>query len=153
MQALLESLDTFLAEKRDSREYKRGLAIKMAYMGYRYEDICAILGISPGYISQWKQAYETLGTDGLLLKYKGAQSYLQPDERVAVIEWLKAQDTWNVELLKEHIETTYAVVFQSRQSYYDLLAAADSTWKKAQRTNPAQDPAAVAAKKKRLLTS
>jgi putative transposase len=150
MIASLAILDTFLAEKRDSREYRRGLAVKMAYKGYLYADICAILEVSPGFISQWKQAFETAGVAGLVLKYKGAQSYLDPDERTAVIAWLKAQETWNVDYLKQHLERTYGVLFQSRQSYYELLDAAGITWKKAQRINPAKDPAIVAANKKRL---
>ena len=45
--------------------------------------------------------------------------------------------------------TTYGVVFQSRQSYYQLLADAAITYKQAQRSNPKHDPERVAAKKKR----
>lgn len=85
-----------------------------------------------------------------MLNYKGAQSYLQPDQRVVVIAWLKEQKTWNVEQLQQYLETTYGVTFQSRQSYYELLAAAGITWKKAQRAHPSKDPAEVAKKKERL---
>jgi putative transposase len=52
-----------------------------------------------------------------------------------------------VEQLREHVEKEYQVVFQSRQSYYDLLAAAKITRKKAQRSNPKHDTAGVEAKK------
>jgi putative transposase len=150
MASSLDELEAFLAEKRDSREYRRGIAVKMALKGYLYEVICDILAVSPGYISQWKKAYEEYGITGLLLKHKGSQSFLTDDEREAVLAWIQSQESWSVDQLKTHLEATYDIVFQSRQSYYELLAAARITWKKAQRANPAHDPDAVAAKKKRL---
>ncbi len=39
----MEELETFLAEKRDAREYRRALAVKMALKGYAYDAICDIL--------------------------------------------------------------------------------------------------------------
>lgn len=144
----LDEIEAFLAEKRDSREYRRGIAVKMAIKGYLYEIICDILDVSPGYISQWKKAYEEQGVAGLVLKHTGSQSFLSSDERAAVLLWIQSQESWSVDQLKTHLETTYAIVFQSRQSYYELLAAARITWKKAQRVNPAKDPATVAEKKR-----
>ena len=47
-------LEHFLAQHRDSREYKRGLAVHLALSGYLYEVICDMLALSPEYISQWK---------------------------------------------------------------------------------------------------
>ncbi len=142
-------LTAFLAEKRDSREYRRALAVKLALLGYRYEAICEMLDVTLGFVSQSKKAYEAQGTAGLTLKYQGTQPYLSASQRQAVIDWLKKQQEWSVERLQEHIETTYDVVFQSRQSYYQLLADAGISYKQAQRTNPKRDEEAVAAKKKR----
>ena len=88
MLLFLDELDAFLAGKRDSREYRRGVAVKMALKGYLYEVICDVLNVSPGYISQWKSAYEVHGVDGLTLHYKGSQAYLAPNERAAVLEWI-----------------------------------------------------------------
>lgn len=144
----LDELEAFLAEKRDSREYRRGLAVKMARKGYLYDVICDILDVSPGYISQWKHAYEEYGTAGLVLKHKGSQSFLTTDERDAVLAWIQSQESWSIDQLKTHLETTYDVRFQSRQSYYELLAAARISWKKAQRANPAKDAELVAVKKR-----
>jgi putative transposase len=146
-------LAAFLAEKRDSREYRRALAVKLALQGYLYEAISDMLDVTPGFISQAKKAYETTGTAGLTLKYQGAQPYLSEDDRQAVIIWLKAQHEWSVERLHTYLATTYDVVFQSRQSYYHLLAEAEMTYKRAQRSNPKGDPERVAAKKKRASTS
>lgn len=144
-----DDLDAFLTEKRDSREFKRAIAVKMALKGYLYEAICDILNVQPSFVSEWKKTYLEHGVEGLLLKYKGSSSFLSAEERQMVIEWLQEQQEWTVERLKTHIETTYQIIFQSRQSYYDLFAEAKITWKKAQRTNPNKNLEAVAAKKKR----
>ena len=145
-------LTAFLAEKRDSREYRRALAVKLALQGYLYEAISDMLDVTPGFISQVKKAYETLGTDGFTLKYQGTPAYLSTEERQAVMSWLKSQQEWSVEHLHDYLATTYGVVFQSRQSSYQLLADAELPYKQAQRSNPKGDPERVAAKKKRSST-
>jgi putative transposase len=149
MTSIPADLTAFLAEKRDSREYRRALAVKLALQGYLYQAISDMLDVTPGYVSQAKTAYERFGTAGLTLKHKGSQPYLSAQERQAVIEWLKKEQGWSVERLSDYIETTYGVVFQSRQSYYQLLAEADITYKQAQRVNPKRDEERVAAKKTR----
>lgn len=111
-----EDLTAFLIKHRDSRAYTRGLAVKLALAGYLYDGISDMLAVSPAVVSQWKKAYAEHGTEGLTLKYKGAVRYLQPEEHPAVLVWLDTQTSWSVDHLKEHIEQTYAVVFQSRQS-------------------------------------
>jgi putative transposase len=89
-----------------------------------------------------------LGTDGLQLKYQGGQPFLTGEQRQAVITWLKAQQIWSVELLRSYIQTSYAVVYKSKQSYYEMLAEAGITYKRAQARNPKHDAEQVAAKKK-----
>lgn len=42
------------------------------------------------------------------------------------------------------------MVYESKQSYYDLFEEAQISWKKTTSLNPKADPDAVAAKKKRL---
>jgi transposase len=86
-----------------------------------------MLDVTIGFVCQSKKAYETYGTAGLTLKYQGTQPYLSTSERQAVIDWLKNEQEWSVEHLQAHIQTTYDVVFQSRQSYYQLLADAEIT--------------------------
>ena len=153
MSSIPADLTAFLAENRDSREYRRALAVKLALQGYLYEAISAMLDITPGYISQAKKAYEEDGIDGFLLKHKGSRPLLAPHDRQSVIEWLNTQQEWSVERLQTHIEEHYHIVFQSRQSYYQLLADAKITYKQTQRINPKHDAGRVAAKKKRLSTS
>jgi putative transposase len=149
MASIPADLTAFLAERRDSREYRRALAVKLVLLGYRYEAICEMLDVTLGFVSQSKKAYETQGIAGLALKYQGSQPYLSSSERQALIDWLKNQQEWSIERLQEHIETSYGVVFQSRQSYYQLLADASISYKQAQRANPKRDEQRIAAKKKR----
>ena len=149
MATIPTDLVAFLSEKRDSREYRRALAVKLAYLGYAYDAICAMLDVSSGFVSQAKTAYEAHGTAGLALKYQGSLPFLSPDDRQAVFDWLKLQKTWSVAQLQAHIETTYGVVFQSRQSYYQLLADAQITYKRAQQTNSERNLEKVATKKKK----
>lgn len=146
-------LVVFLDEHRDSREYRRGLAVKLVYQGYTYETIAAILEVSLGFISQAKTAYETAGPAGLELKHRGAIPKLTDEERTTVIAWLKAQNEWSLERLRTHLETSYGVVYRSNQSYYALFADAGITYKKAQATNPKRDDDLVSAKKKLFTTS
>jgi putative transposase len=153
MTTIPDDLTTFLNEQRDVREYRRGLAVKLALQGYTCNTISDILDVSPGFVSQAKTAYEAQGVDGLLLKYKGSQPYLSDTQRQAVIAWLKQQEEWSVEHLRDHIQAVYGVVFQSRQSYYQLLADANMSHKKAQSANPRHNPELVAAKKKRSANS
>ncbi len=148
--AVPQALLAFLAEHRDSRAYRRGLAVKRALQGHSYATISEWLDVTPGFISQAKSAYESEGIDGLRLKYTGGHSYLSPEQRDATIAWLKQEQTWSVQRLRTHLESTYGVVYQSLQSYYDLLAAAGITYKKAQASNPERQAEQVAAKKKRF---
>jgi putative transposase len=148
----IDDLEAFLAQERDSREYKRAIAVKMALKGYLYDVICDILNVSPGFISQWKKVYTESGIDGLRLNYHGPTPFLRPGEKQSIITWLHEQQAWDIGRLKTYIQDTYGIVFRSRQSYYDLLAEAKITWKKAQRTNPNKNPVQVEAKKKRLVS-
>ena len=70
--------------------------MKLPYLGYAYDTICAMLDVSPGFITQAKTAYEAHGTAGLTLKYQESLPFLSADDRQAVIDWLKLQKTWSV---------------------------------------------------------
>lgn len=139
----------FLAEQRDSREYRRGLAVKLSFEGWTYETISSILGCTIGFVSQHKQAYLKDGVGGLRLKYTGSRPFLSQQQRDTVVAWLKQQEQWSVALLRQYIEQNYSVVYESDQSYYDLLHEAKITYKKAQAYNPKGDDEKIAAKKKR----
>lgn len=153
MPAIPADLDAFLMEHRDSRKYRRGLAVKLALQGQPYATICDLLAVTPGFVSQVKRAYQEDGVDGLRLGYRGTPPFLSADDRQTVIAWIQAQNQWSVDTLCTYLTTTYQVTYRSLQSYYALFAAAGISYKRVQSRNPKHDPAAVAAKKKRLSPS
>ncbi|YAG07347.1 Transposase [Nostoc sp. DSM 114167] len=70
----IAELQDFIAGCRDAREARKALAVKLVYQDYLYEEIQAILDVSLGSITGWKQAYEQYGINGLCLNYKGRKS-------------------------------------------------------------------------------
>jgi putative transposase len=140
-------LAAFLAEPRDSREYRRAMAVKLALQGIPYPQVGALLDVTPSFVCQVKQRYLQDGVDGLTRNYHGAKPLLDQATRAAVITWLQTSQQWSLLALKQHLEQTYQVVFQSKQSSYDLLAEAGLRYKKTQAINPKQDPAHIVAKK------
>ena len=136
-------LTEFIQSNPDPRELKRALAVQMVLQEYTYFAIRDVLQVSVGFISKWKQAYETQGVAGLVLKHQGSVSYLDNEQRQAVIDWLKAKNYWNLSELQQHLEAVYGVVFASKQSYYELFSTAEISWKKTQKRNPKADPQAV----------
>lgn len=144
MKELLE----LIKGKPDPRELKRALAVKLVMQNYPYREIQKILNVSIGFISKWKQTFESLGVNGLTLGYKGASSYLSSQQKTEIITWLKSKAYWDLEELQQHTADKYAVSFKSKQSYYDLFTEAGISWKKTQKKNPRKDPNLVEQKKK-----
>ena len=94
----------------------------MVLQGYSYFAIRDVLQVSVGFISKYKQVFHEHGVAGLTLQHQGSIGYLDTHQRQTVIAWLKQKDYWNLSALQQHIEDTYAVVFASNQSYYELFA-------------------------------
>ena len=146
----IAELQEFIALRPDAREARKALAVKLVYQGYLYEEIQTILDVSRGSITLWKQAYEENGVDVLRVKYKGRKSYLSAKQREEVLIWLQTKDYWEFGELEYKLAFEYDVVYESKQSYYDLFDAAGISWKKTTSLNPKANPDAVAAKKNRL---
>ena len=89
---VIAELQEFIAQNANAREVRKGLAIKLVYQGYLYEEIQTILGVSLSSITGWKQVYEENGIDGLKLKYKGRKSYLNTEQKQEVLCWLQTKD-------------------------------------------------------------
>ncbi|HCF30210.1 MAG TPA: hypothetical protein DEV81_24115 [Cyanobacteria bacterium UBA11049] len=68
----------------------------------------------------------------------------------AVIEWLGKQKTWDISDLEVYLIEQHDVVFQSRQSYYQLLKEARISWQKGEQVNPRQDPEDISKKTENL---
>jgi putative transposase len=148
-QACIEELQAFIGSNPDAREVRKALALKLVYQEYGYVEIEKILDVSLGSISGWKQAYERDGLAGLRVRHRGRIGYLSATEQEEVLRWLQTKDHWEIGELEYHLAEQYDVVYESKQSYYDLMAAAGMSWKKTTKANPKADPATVAAKKTR----
>jgi putative transposase len=130
------TLETFLATVRDAREYKRALVVHLCEQGQRAVEVARLLAVSEAFVSTCRKRYATDGVASFALGYQGGTSFLSADERTEVLQWLADQDRPNVRTLRTHLQETYGVVYESRQSYYALLKAAGLSYKKAQATNP-----------------
>lgn len=146
----IAELQDFIDMRPDAREVRKALAVKLVYQGYLYDEIETILDVSRGSITGWKQAYEETGIDGLRLNYKGRKSYLNAEQFQEVLSWLQTQDCWELGELEYQLAFEYDIVYDSKQSYYDLFDKAGISWKKTTKLNPKADENAVAVKKKRL---
>ena len=140
-------LTAFIQSNPDARELQRALAVKMALQGEPYAKITELLGMHKSCITIWKQKFESLGLDGIKLGYKGSKSYLTLEQREEVVRWLSSRGYWNIDELVTYLDEKYGVIYQSKQSYYELLSSAGISWKKSQKVNPKSDPELV--KKKR----
>ena len=61
------------------------------------------------------------------------------DQREEIIFYLRLQPHYSVDALREYLNTHDGVVYQSKQSYYDLLAAGGLSWHQTQAKNPNRD--------------
>ncbi|MEN9215514.1 MAG: helix-turn-helix domain-containing protein [Gloeomargarita sp. DG02_3_bins_56] len=148
-ETMVSLLREFIRSNPDARELKRALAVRMALEEKPYAEIAQFLEVNKSFITVWKQQFYEQGIAGLKLGYSGRKSYLEPRERQEVIQWLKAKNYWNLDELVTHLDGTYNVIYQSKQSYYNLFAEAGITWKKSKKKiNPKSEPG-LAKKKKR----
>lgn len=139
----MDELSQFIQGNPDPRELKRALAVQMVLQDYRHREIHCVLQVSSGFISKWTQAFKQQGVKGLQLQHKGSTGYLDDGERLAVVQWLKQKNYWNLQELQAYLENSYDVVFRSLQSYYELFHVAGISWKKTQKRNPKKDPELV----------
>jgi putative transposase len=94
-------------------------------------------------VSKWKTIYENEGANGLRLHYKGGTGFLTESQRDEIFFHLKDKPHYSVEELRDLIECRYGVVYQSKQSYYDLLKEAGLSWHQTQAVNPKRDEGQV----------
>jgi putative transposase len=143
----MKDVDDFLAE---CQECKRALAVKLDLLNYSSSLIEQLLGVSGSFIRKWRTQYARYGVQRFYVQYHGSHGYLSPQERAEVIAFLKTQEYYRIDALREYVEEQYDVVFTSKQSYYDLLHEAHISWKKTENSNPARDEARVLAKREAL---
>jgi putative transposase len=132
----MESLEEIIDQSRDSREVKRAIAVKMSQERVKPQNIAKYLQVSASYISKWVVIYKEQGARGLLLNYRGKPGYLTEEEKPEVVSYLKQQTYFSVEQLRDYLESKYQVIYQSKQSYYNLLEKGGLSWKKTQKKTP-----------------
>ena len=149
-QSQINELNKFIKSRRDSRELKRAIAVKLALEKYPYLEIQSILNVSPSLITKCKKAFFSEGLKGLSLKYQGAKPLLNNSERQEIIEWLKQKYCWDFPALSSYVFENYKIRFKSQQSYYNLFKEAGISWKKSHQKNPKRDPKQVEEVKKEI---
>ena len=103
-------------------------------------------------MGEWKGRFNRQGIEGLKLAYKGAKSYLTPQERDEVLRWLHEQEYWDLSELECYLIDKFDVVFKSPTSYYTLFKEAKISGHLAQPKNPRQEPEIVKKKSEEIQT-
>src|SRR2546422_9612973 len=119
----MRDLDELINEAMDGREVKRAVSVKMGQQGFNAAQICQVLNVSPQYVSKWRRQYEAEGAAALRLGYRGSEGYLSGEQREVIGQWIGGHETLTVEAVRDYVEERYGVVYQSKQSYYEVLEA------------------------------
>jgi putative transposase len=146
----MESLDKIIDESKDVREVKRALSVKMTLMEMPPLQISQMLNVSEPYVRKWRVKYRSGGAQALLLGYQGSESYLTHEQRTASVKWISAHESISVETVRDYIEDNYGVVYQSKQSYYDMMQEAGLSYHKSEKTNPKRDEEQVLARREEI---
>jgi len=133
-----------------SLEQKRALAVKMVKQGYPYKQISDLLNVSSSFVEKWRALYNKQGASCFPSDYKGSDGYLKEDQKQAIYKFITTKSSCRIEELISFIEEKYGVVFQSKQSYYDLLYDAGMSWRKTEKENPKKDEEKVALKQEEI---
>ncbi len=145
------TIEEYLKQVIDVREYKRAQAVKLSEAGLSRAAIAAALSVSEAFVSKWRGRYGKDGTAGLGLGYQGSQGFLCQADKEKVFEWLDQQPSpVKAEMLEHYLESAYGVKYQSKQSYYDLLHQAGMSYKKRQAVNPKKDQQKVLQKREEI---
>ena len=102
-----------------------------------------MLNVSPLYVSKWKGPYEAEGAAALRLGHRGSDGDLQKEARHEILQWIEGQETVSVEAVRDDVEVRYGVVYQSKQSDYDLWEAGGMSYHRSEKGNPKRDEAQV----------
>lgn len=131
-------------------EIKRALAVKMIMSDLKPKEISFLLNVSEGFVSKWKVIFEDKGAEGLRLNYKGGKGFLTKTQRLEILLHLKDKPHSSVEQLRELIKNRYGIIYQSPQSYYDILKEAGLSWHRTQAINPKRNEEEVLLKRQEL---
>ena len=132
----MDKLTKLIEETTDVRELKRAVSVKLREGGMPTEAVGEVLHLPARTVRAWYQRYEREGVEGVRLKYRGSESYLGVEQRQEIEDWLGAQETITVEEVRDEIEARYGIIYQSKQSYYDLMEASGLSYHRTEKGNP-----------------
>jgi len=132
----MDKLDKLIEETTEVRELKRALSVKLGEEGMATGAIGAVLQVTPRVVRKWRKRYEQEGVEGLHVRYRGSESYLSVEQRQEIEGWLGGQETITLGEVCDEIEARYGIVYQSKQSYYDLLDAGGLSYHRTEKGNP-----------------
>lgn len=139
----MDSLVQMIEETKEVRELKRALSVKMGLGGRATAAIGELLHVTPRYVRKWRGRYEREGVGALRVGYRGSESYLSVEQRHELEDWLRAQERVTVEEVRDYIEAHYGVVYQSKQSYYEVLESSGLSYHRTEKGNPKRNEAQV----------
>jgi putative transposase len=146
----MDRLAELIAETTDVRELKRALSVKLREGGMTTEAVGEVLQVTPRAVRDWRQRYEREGVEGVRVRYRGSESYLSVEQRQGIEDWLGAQETITVEEVRDELEARYGIVYQSKQSYYDLLEASGLSYHRTEKGNPQRNEAQVVERREEI---
>jgi putative transposase len=139
----MDKLAQLIEETSDVRELKCAMSVKLREVEMVTATVGEVLQVTPRAVRAWQQRYEREGVGGLRVRYRGSESYLSVEQRQEIEGWLGAQETITVEEVRDEIEARFGVVYQSKQSYYDLLDASGLSYHRTEKGNPNRSEAQV----------
>src|SRR5262245_26929772 len=146
----MDRLAQRIEETTDVRELKRALSVKLGEEGMTTEAIGEVLQVTPRAVRKWRQRYEREGVEGLHVRYRGSESYLRVEQRQEIEDWLGAHETLTVEEVRDELEVRYGIVYQSKQSSYELLDASGLSYHRTEKGNPNRNEAQVAERREEI---
>src|SRR5215471_1545183 len=146
----MDGLTKLIEETRDVRELKRALSVKLGEEGMTTEAIGAVLQVTQRAVREWRRRYEREGVEGLRVRYRGSESYLSVEQRQEIEDWLGAQDPITLDEVRDEIEARYGLVYQSKQSSYDLLDASGLSYHRTEKGNPNRNAAQVVERREEI---
>ena len=137
----MDRLAQLIEETTDVRVLKRALSVKLGAEGMATEAIGRVLQVTPRAGRKWRRCYEREGGEGIPVKYRGSESYRSVEQRQEVEDGRGAQETITLEEVCDELEARYGIVYQSKQSYYDLLDARGLSYHRTEKGNPNRNEA------------
>jgi putative transposase len=139
----MDGLAQMIEDTTEVRELKRALSVKLGQGGMATAAIGEVLQVTARSVRKWRGRYARQGVGALRVGYRGSESYLSVEQRRELEAWLGAQETVTREEVRTEIEARYGIVYQSKQSYYELLEASGLSYHRTEKGNPKRNETQV----------